>query len=117
MDPGEDFQDGARRQDGAALPRGPAGGPADALPRPDRRAGSPGSSRRLVPAPASLVGRTVAEVERDLILDTLCHCHGNRTHAAKILGISIRTLRNKLNEYGRAGIIVPEPGQARVVAA
>ncbi|ACL60886.1 sigma-54-dependent transcriptional regulator [Methylobacterium nodulans] len=65
----------------------------------------------------SLVGRTVAEVERDLILDTLDHCLGNRTHAARILGISIRTLRNKLNEYMQAGITVPEPGQARVIAA
>jgi DNA-binding NtrC family response regulator len=63
-----------------------------------------------------LVGRTVADVERDLILDTLDHCLGNRTHAARILGISIRTLRNKLNEYDAAGIAVPEPGQARASA-
>jgi len=46
-----------------------------------------------------LVGRTVADVERELILETLKHRGGNRTHAANILGISIRTLRNKLNEY------------------
>src|SRR5918997_3869825 len=59
----------------------------------------------------------VAEVERDLILDTLDHCLGNRTHAAKILGISIRTLRNKLGEYTSAGLSVPEPGQARTIAA
>lgn len=65
----------------------------------------------------SLVGRTVADVERDLILDTLDHCLGNRTHAAKILGISIRTLRNKLSEYTAAGIVVAEPGQARTSAA
>jgi DNA-binding NtrC family response regulator len=62
---------------------------------------------------AMLVGRTVAEVERHLILDTLDHCRGNRTHSAKLLGISIRTLRNKLNEYVDAGICVPEPGQIR----
>lgn len=49
--------------------------------------------------PNDLVGRTVADVERDLILDTLDHCLGNRTHAANILGISIRTLRNKLKLY------------------
>ena len=49
---------------------------------------------------AALVGRTVADVERELILNTLDHCLGNRTHAANILGISIRTLRNKLKEYG-----------------
>jgi two-component system response regulator FlrC len=58
----------------------------------------------------ALVGRTVAEVERDLILETLKHCLGNRTHAANILGISIRTLRNKLNEYSGDGVPVPPPG-------
>ncbi len=52
---------------------------------------------------APLVGRTVADVERQLILNTLDHCLGNRTHAANILGISIRTLRNKLKEYGDSG--------------
>ena len=57
----------------------------------------------------SLVGRTVADVERELILETLKHCLGNRTHAANILGISIRTLRNKLNEYANDGIAVPPP--------
>jgi two-component system, response regulator FlrC len=57
-----------------------------------------------------LVGRTVAEVERDLILETLKHCLGNRTHAANVLGISIRTLRNKLNEYTADGVPVPPPG-------
>ena len=55
----------------------------------------------------SLVGRTVSDVERDLILDTLDHCLGNRTHAANILGISIRTLRNKLREYSDAGPVHP----------
>ena len=64
----------------------------------------------------SLVGHTVADVERELILDTLDHVLGNRTHAAKILGISIRTLRNKLSEYTSAGITVAEPGQARINA-
>ncbi len=58
----------------------------------------------------ALVGRTVADVERDLILETLKHCLGNRTHAANILGISIRTLRNKLNEYSTDGVPVPPPG-------
>ncbi|MGA7673913.1 MAG: sigma-54 dependent transcriptional regulator [Rhizomicrobium sp.] len=61
-----------------------------------------------------LVGRTVADVERDLILDTLDHCLGNRTHAANILGISIRTLRNKLREYTQAGLAVPLPGEQRM---
>jgi len=58
----------------------------------------------------NLVGRTVADVERDLILETLKHCLGNRTHAANILGISIRTLRNKLNEYATDGAPIPPPG-------
>ena len=64
-------------------------------------------------ATASLVGRTVADVERDLILDTLDHCLGNRTHAANILGISIRTLRNKLSQYSGEGISIPAPGTTR----
>ena len=61
---------------------------------------------------AGLVGRTVSDVERDLIIDTLEHCLGNRTHAANILGISIRTLRNKLKLYGASGIQVPTPGES-----
>src|SRR5947209_17268689 len=65
----------------------------------------------------SLVGRTVADVERDLILETLKHCLGNRTHAANILGISIRTLRNKLNEYTADGVPVPAPHGGEVRGA
>jgi DNA-binding NtrC family response regulator len=65
----------------------------------------------------ALVGRTVADVERDLILETLKHCLGNRTHAANILGISIRTLRNKLNEYTSDGVPVPPPGGSEVRGA
>jgi DNA-binding NtrC family response regulator len=62
-----------------------------------------------------LVGRKVEEVEQELILETLTHCLGNRTRAAEILGISIRTLRNKLQEYRAAGIAVPPaPGQAPI---
>jgi DNA-binding NtrC family response regulator len=64
--------------------------------------GRPSSS-----AAGAMVGRTVADVERDLIIDTLSHCLGNRTHAANILGISIRTLRNKLKQYSDEGIPVP----------
>jgi DNA-binding NtrC family response regulator len=62
----------------------------------------------------NLVGRTVADVERDLILDTLDHCLGNRTHAANILGISIRTLRNKLREYSSSGLAIPQHGESRM---
>jgi DNA-binding NtrC family response regulator len=65
----------------------------------------------------ALVGRTVADVERDLILETLKHCLGNRTHASNILGISIRTLRNKLNEYADEGVPIPPPGGSEVRGA
>ncbi len=58
----------------------------------------------------SMIGRTIAEVERDMIINTLDHCLGNRTHAANILGISIRTLRNKLNQYKQSGIDIPMAG-------
>ena len=52
-------------------------------------------------AAASLVGLTVKELEQKLIEQTLSHVDQNRTNAAKMLGISIRTLRNKLHEYGK----------------
>ena len=58
---------------------------------------------------ASLVGRRMEEVERDLIIETLGHTLGNRTHAATILGISIRALRNKLRDYTAHGVLVPPP--------
>ncbi len=58
---------------------------------------------------AGLVGRKMDEVERELILETLIHTLGNRTHAATILGISIRALRNKLRDYAQSGIFVPPP--------
>ncbi len=45
------------------------------------------------------VGQTVREMERELIMKTLQTVSENRTRAAEMLGISIRTLRNKLNEY------------------
>jgi two-component system, response regulator FlrC len=55
----------------------------------------------------NLVGRTVDEVERTLILQTLAHCNGNRSHAAKALGISVRTLRNKIHIFRDAGLFIP----------
>ena len=57
----------------------------------------------------TLIGRSVSDVEQALILETLRHTLGNRTHAATILGISIRALRNKLKDYARDGIDVPAP--------
>lgn len=57
----------------------------------------------------ALVGRRVEDVEQALILETLNRCLGNRTHAATILGISIRALRNKLRDYAARGADVPAP--------
>jgi len=45
-------------------------------------------------------GTTMRDMERQLICRTLEKTGGNRTHAARVLGISLRTLRNKLNEFG-----------------
>lgn len=42
---------------------------------------------------------SLKEIEKNVILNTIDHTNGNRTHAAEILGISVRTLRNKMNEY------------------
>lgn len=58
-------------------------------------------------ATRALIGRTVSDVECDLILLTVECCGGNRTQAADILGISVRTLRNKLKEYAHFGIRIP----------
>ena len=76
------------------------------------------------PAPAPAVGSTtapaaaamdevlsLAELEKRQILLVLERCNGNRTHAAKKLGISIRTLRNKLHEYGVAGKADTSPAE------
>jgi len=68
-------------------------------------------------ATRGFVGQTVAAMEQQLIIDTLEHCLGNRTHAANILGISIRTLRNKLKEYNDAGVSVPPPQMGAASAA
>ena len=55
------------------------------------------------------VGAKVADVERELVLRTLARCNGNRTHAARALGISIRTLRNRIRLYTDHGIDVTPP--------
>lgn len=90
----------------------------DAIRMPDGRPLSGGGSiaqtaRTAADEAINQVGKTVAEVEQDLILDTLDHCLGNRTHAANILGISIRTLRNKLKLYSDSGVSIPQPGETR----
>ena len=81
----------------AMAPRGQAETPATTTvpPRPAQK-----------PVTA-LVGLRMEDVERELIIETLSHCLGNRTRAAELLGISIRTLRNKLQEYRAHGVAVP----------
>ena len=59
--------------------------------RPLRAAGDDGLTLRA--------GMTVAEVERRLIQETLNSTHNNKTRAAEMLGISLKTLHNKLKEY------------------
>jgi two-component system response regulator FlrC len=82
----------------ALLVRGAEIGPADLE---DREAAPP----RL--GGGSLAGLTVRDVERQLIFDTLKRTRNNRTQAARLLGISIRTLRNKLAEYRQRGELEP----------
>ena len=65
---------------------------------------SSASRRRLA---RWLVGTSLRDVERDLILETLSQSRGNRTEAARLLGVSVRTLRNKIAEYSAAGLDIP----------
>ena len=54
------------------------------------------AARRLVSIP---VGSSLADAERELILATLEACRGNKSSAAKVLGISLKTLYNRLHAY------------------
>src|SRR5262245_7628301 len=56
--------------------------------------------------PGLIAGSSVSDMERKLIMTTLEQTNGNRTHAAKLLGISIRTLRNKLRAYRLAEVAI-----------
>ncbi len=90
----------------------------DATSAADSAAGGENQSDAAAESAArAIVGRTVSDVERDLIIDTVYHCLGNRTHAANILGISIRTLRNKLKQYSQDGLTIPMPGDTGPVPA
>ena len=66
------------------------------LERPSAQATAANSPSRAEPNGGPV---TLAELEKNHILAVLEGCKGNRTHAAKILGVSIRTLRNKINDY------------------
>lgn len=48
------------------------------------------------------IGTTIAQAERELILATLEHCHGLREPTAEMLGISLKTLYNRLRDYGQS---------------
>lgn len=65
---------------------------------------APSTPHEIVPL---LIGSTVDEIERELVLQTLARCDGNRTRAARVLGLSVRTLRNKIRQYSADGIDVP----------
>ncbi|WP_407148171.1 helix-turn-helix domain-containing protein [Bradyrhizobium sp. ORS 86] len=77
---------------------------ASTLPAPEAMLLPSLAPNEIVPL---LIGATVDEVERELVLQTLARCDGNRTRAARVLGLSVRTLRNKIREYSAEGIDVP----------
>jgi len=77
----------------------------DVLTVEDLEDADPGVPRLAI---GSLAGLTVREMEKRLIADTLKRTRNNRTQAARLLGISIRTLRNKLAEYRQHGEAVGE---------
>jgi DNA-binding NtrC family response regulator len=55
-----------------------------------------------------LIGHDLALVQREFILQTLRFSQGNRTHAANVLGISIRSLRDRIRNYREQGESVPK---------
>lgn len=63
----------------------------------------PAALPQVTDAIRALIGLPIGEVERRLILATIAMCHGNKTHAAKKLGIGLKTLYRKLESYGWAG--------------
>ena len=65
---------------------------------------------RLTVIARDLVGYTIEEVERELILESLDQYRGSRTYTANVLGISIRCLRNKITQYASLGMAVTPPG-------
>jgi DNA-binding NtrC family response regulator len=68
---------------------------------------SVGTERTLAPAPVALripVGTNLADVERWMIFATLQKCGGNKTRAAALLGVSLKTLYNRLNAYRAQGL-------------
>jgi len=63
-----------------------------------------------------LVGLPLKDVVRDLVLETLASTDGNRTASARLLGLSVRTLRNKITEYSADGVeVTPTSGGAQAL--
>ncbi len=89
----------------------PAGAAAESAPRPaDDLPGYEESGCPTPAAPLSYVDAcgemlSLHEAERQMIIQALQKTDNNRTHAARILGISVRTLRNKLHEYRNNGLL------------
>ena len=77
--------------------------PAPEIPRSDSQTPSP---HEIVPM---LIGSTIEAIERELVLQTLARFDGNRTHAARVLGLSVRTMRNKIRQYATDGRDIPAP--------
>ena len=59
---------------------------------------------------------TLADVEQDHIVETVKDCEGNRTRAAKVLRVSVRSLRMKMKEYLRCGFDVSQHGSVHAAA-
>ena len=77
--------------------------PAPEIPQQEFQTLSP---HEIVPM---LIGSTVEAIERELVLQTLARFDGNRTHAARVLGLSVRTMRNKIRQYATDGVDIPAP--------
>jgi DNA-binding NtrC family response regulator len=73
----------------------------------DAALAAPSDPAEIVPY---LIGSTVEAIERELVLQTLMRCDGNRTRAARVLGVSVRTLRNKIRQYAAEGLEVAAHG-------
>ena len=82
---------------------------ATAKPPPISPAASFGLSSIDRECVSNLVGHTLARIEREFILQTLRSDGGNRTRTADRLGISIRSLRDRIRDYRCRGESVPEP--------
>ncbi|MBR1144426.1 helix-turn-helix domain-containing protein [Bradyrhizobium sp. AUGA SZCCT0431] len=83
-----------------------SGAPEFSSPDPQSLAPHELAPHEIVPM---LIGSTVEAVERELVVQTLVRCDGNRTRAARVLGFSVRTLRNKIRQYTTDGLDVPGP--------